>query len=72
MPPKDGQYLEDKVDKMAEDIAFLKGQWAVIPPSDLVKLAARQSASEARIYGLSGIVSMIVAGVFSFFFKGHA
>jgi hypothetical protein len=64
------KHIEGKIDKMAEDIAFLKGQWTAIPPAELVKLAQRVAASEARIYSISGIISLVIAGVFSFFFKG--
>jgi hypothetical protein len=62
--------LEQKVDEMREDIAFLKGQWSAIPPSDLVKLSQTVAANNATIYSISGIVSLVVAGVFSFFFRG--
>lgn len=70
MPIRDGQYLEDKIDQMAADIAFLKGQWSAIPPADLVKLGQRIAASEARILSISGFLSLLIAGFVSFFFKG--
>lgn len=63
------QTLEQKVDLLREDMAFLKGQWAAIPPAELVKLAQRVAASEARIYTISGVISLVMAGIFSFFFK---
>ncbi len=62
--------LEDKVDKIASDLDFIKGQWSAIPPAELVRLGQRVAASEARIYSISGIISLVIAGIFSFFFKG--
>jgi len=67
MPDKS---LDEKVDAMREDIAFLKGQWSAIPPADLVKLGQRIAASEARILSVSGFLSLLIAGFVSFFFKG--
>ena len=66
MPDKS---LEEKVDAMREDIAFLKGQWTTITPQDLVKLSERVAHSEGKSLGLAALVGSIVAGFISFFFK---
>ncbi len=66
MPDKS---LEEKVDAMREDIAFLKGQWTTITPQDLVKLNEHVANLEGRTIGLAALVGSIVAGFISFFFK---
>lgn len=68
MPDKS---LEEKVDAMREDIAYLKGQWTAITPQDLVKLSERVAHADGRAIGISGIIGAIAAGFVSFFFRGH-
>lgn len=62
--------IEHKIDQIAADVAFLKGQFSVISPQDIVNLKAKVHRVEERVYGISAVVGAIVSGITAWFVRG--
>lgn len=70
--PERAARIEQKLDNLIGDMAYVKGQFDVISPKDMAKLQVRVERQDVRVGYLSAGVSAIIGLIISFFKGGSA